>query len=228
MGITSNETVTRTELIDLSLRQLGNTNPSDTDRSRAVVVLNAMLKQIDPKAKWSWTSSFVPAQVTTVASQRAYGVIDGLNSNIFELETVERVTGTTLSPIQVIDTPERLKSVDREQTGEPRFAYLQRSPLLANQKLEFLPTPNGAYIYQYTFRRRLYDFTAASDNPDFPGEWNLSMAIMLADKLAREYGLTTEDKLELRADAQEQERLLLAANSRESANFIPPVSAKFY
>lgn len=226
MGVTSTATVTRTEVIDLALRQLGNTNPSNDDRAKALIVLNAKLKQMDPMAKWSWTSSFVPGSINTVANQRAYTTSDGLSSNIFQLEHVDRVQGTTLSPITIIDTPERLNSVDREGTGEPQWAYLQRAPTLAAQKLEFLPTPDGVYTYQYTYRRRLYDFTASSDNPDFPGEWNYALAIILADAMSREYGMPIDQRQELKVEALDQMKQMIAANGGEE--YIPVLSVPYY
>lgn len=226
MGVTSTETVTRTELVDDALAEVGNSNPNNTQRAQAVRFLNKLLKQLDPMAQWSWTSSFVPGSINTVANQRAYTTSDGLASNIFELVHVDKVTGTTLSPITIIDTATRLSSVDREGTGEPQWAYLQRAPTLSAQKLEFLPTPDGVYTYQYTYRRRLYDFTASSDNPDFPGEWNHALSIMLADKLARIYGMDLQDRQELKIEALDQMRQMIAANG--GGAYVPTLSVPYY
>lgn len=227
MGTTSTETVTRTEIIDLALRQFGNTNPSDDERSNALLVLNALLKQLDPQADWRWTWVLTPGSITTVASQRAYDVAtDSFASNVFRIEFVEKVTGSTLDPIIVVDTPDALTNVDREGTGEPQKAYLEKAPVLSNQKLHFFPTPDGVYTYQYTYRRRLYDFTASTDNPDFPGEWNHTLAIMLADKMSREYGLSAEDRRDLRAEARELEQAMIAANSE--TNYAPTITTLYY
>jgi hypothetical protein len=212
----------------MALRQLGNVNPSNTERANAVIYLNSLLKRLDPKADWKWTWVYTPGSITTVANQRSYTVAaDSLASNIYRIEHVDKVVGTTLSPITVIDTYERLSSVDREGTGEPQWAFLQTAPVLANQKLDFLPTPDAAYTYQYTYRRRLYDFTAATDNPDFPGEWILSLATMLASLLSREYGMQLQERLDLKNEASQFELEMLAANG-DTDKYIPPQYSLYY
>ena len=231
MGTTSTETVTRTELIDLSLRQLGNVNPSNADRANALIVLNAILKQLDPKADWRWTWVLTPGSITTVANQRAYDVAtDSLAANIFRIDSVEKVTGSapsdTLDPIIVVDSYDAITNVDREGSGEPVKAYLEKAPVLANQKLHFFPTPDTVYTYQYTYRRRLYDFTASTDNPDFTGEWNYTLAVILADKMAREYGLSAEDRRDLRAESRELEQEMIAANSE--TQYVPTIETLYY
>lgn len=227
MGTTSTETVTRTELVDLALRQLGVVNPNDTERTNAILVLNAMLKELDPSADWRWTWVLTPGSISTVANQRAYDVAtDGLASNIYRIEIVEKVTGTTLDPITIIDTPAALTNVDREGTGEPQWAYLERAPVLAHQKLHLFPTPDAVYTYQYTYRRRIYDFTASTDNPDFPGEWNYALAIMLANKMAREYNMPIDFRQDLRIEAQELEFRMRAANSE--TEYKPTIKTLYY
>ena len=227
MGVTSTETVTRTEIIDLALRQLGNTNPSSNDRANGVLVLNALLKAIDPLADWSWTWQLTPGTITTVAAQRAYDVAtDGLAANIFRVEHVERVTGTNLNPIIVIDTPEALISIDREGTGQPIWAYLEREPILANQRLHLLPTADAVYTFQYTYRRRLYDFTSSTDNPDFPGEWNYTLGIILASKMSREYGMPMADRQELNQEAGQLLTAMVTSNT--NSDYIPTLKTLYY
>lgn len=46
------------------------------------------------------------------------------------------------------------------------------------------------------------DFDTATDEPDFPQEWYEALKYGLATRLAGEYGITTEDRNALRAEAQ--------------------------
>lgn len=227
MGTTSTETVTRTELVQLALRQIGVWNPSPTEIANAVVVLNATLKMLDPRAQWSWTSVSTPASITLTVGQRSYDVAtDGIAANIFELLHVDRVDGTSLIPITIIDTDEALTTSEREGTGQPYLVWLERQPTLAAQKLHFFPTASVAYTFEYTYRRRLYDFTASTDNPDFPGEWNYPLSVILADKMAPEYGVPLDKRQILRIDAEELTRQMTSANDKTV--FIPTVKTVYY
>ena len=108
-----------------------------------------------------------------------------ISANIWRLVKVEKfLSPESFDPIRIIDSPQRLTTVEREGTAEPQWAYLRRAPKLVDQSLDFLKTPNTVLTYNLTFRRRLFDFTAAGDNPDFPGEWNLALAYAIANELS--------------------------------------------
>lgn len=227
MGTTSTATVTRTELVQLAYRRIGIHNPSNTEVANGVLLLNAILKTLDPLAKWSWASVSTVASLTLTASQRSYDyTTDGIAANIFELLHVDRVNGTNLTPITIIDTTEALTTSEREGTGEPYLVWLERKPVLTDQKLHFFPTASAAYTFEYTYRRRLYDFTASTDNPDFPGEANLPLAKMLADELAPEYGIPLDKRQILRIDSDESKKFLIASNDKTA--YTPTVKTVYY
>lgn len=231
MGTTSTATVTRTQIIEDALAELGNVDPDNTQQAKSVRVLNKLLKELDPMANWGWTSTYVPETFFTVINQRAYVTGTGPNdisANIYELKKVERVEGPSqFRDIDIIDQDTRLDFLEREnRPAEPRFAFLQRQPTLAGQILDLLPTPNAIFTIQLTFRRRLFDFTASTDNPDFPGEWNRTLSLMLADAQAREYGMPIPQRQDLKAESLILKKEMIRANQRSL--YHPTVLAEYF
>ena len=186
----SDANITRSELVTLSFDRIGVTNPSNEDNARAVKLLNLKLRELDELGEWAWAVSNTPTTLTLVSSQRAYATgatATTIATNILQLERVEIVQGTTLRPLRIISKPESISTWARENTAEPTDVFLEVAPLMTSQKMHFLPTPNAAYSVQYYFRRRLYDFDLASDNPDMPPGWGLKLVKILADELAPFY-----------------------------------------
>lgn len=218
MGTTSTETVTRTQLINMALRRVGNGSPSTDEVNNAVLALNMMLKKLDVSGRWLWAISHTATSLTTVASQAAYSVGDGASNiatNILALEHVDWVQGATDTKVDIIDKARALDNPYRSDTGQPIEVFLETAALQANQRMIFFPTPAAAYSIEYYYRRRLYDFTAATDNPDFPGEWVDTLKKALAADLAPEYGLTLPERNDLRLEAQQALRDMNATNAED-------------
>lgn len=213
MTTTSTETITRLELVKRAYRRCGVDTPTPTRINQGVALLNDIMKEIDVEGRWLWSINPTPSAFTTVAAQRSYGTLGAtppeaagadINENILRLEWIEIVQGTARRPLRIIFEREALSNVQRESPGgQPYYAHLQVEPLQVNQKIHLFPTPNAAYVVNYNFRRRLYDFGAATDNPDMPPEWNQKLVKRLSAELAPELGLPLEERAQLRTDSDQ-------------------------
>lgn len=217
MGTTSTVTLTRTQLIQKAFKIVGIDSPSAAEMADAVLELNTLIKLIDVEGRWLWCVSHTPSTLTTVASQASYTVSgDSLANDILDVETVHWMQSSTDSiPLTVFDATQAQETGLRDDTGQPVAVYLEKRPVLANQKLWVYPTPSTAYNMEYYYRRRLYDFTAASDNPDFPAEWVNVLKKRLARELALQYGLPLAERQDLRLEANEAMRKVNAVNAEE-------------
>lgn len=217
MGTTSTENITRTALVRRSLRRIGNANPSNSEVSLAVESLNFLIKRIDVEGRWLWAISNTATDLATVIGQRSYNVADdGIDSNILQLEAVDKVQGNNRTALDIIDKSKSLTTVNRDLTGQAIEIYLETAPLQANQKIHVFPTPSLSEDLEYYFRRRLYDFTAAADNPDMPGEWIDALTKRLAAEMSPEYGLPIQERNDLRLEANEAMRLVGSENAEEA------------
>lgn len=203
---TSTSTITRTELIRRAFRRIGVRNPSTQAQADAVALLNDIVKGIDRRGRWLWTVSNTETNLTLVNGTRSYGAATpptGIQSDILELENVELYIGTSYVPIDIVDKTESLTTFEREGTGQPVKVHLAQAPELDDQRMHFFPTPNAAFTAKYTYRRPLYVFTNASDNPDFPQEWNIPLAKVLSSELAPEFGVPLNERVLLTNDANQ-------------------------
>lgn len=215
----SDSTITRTELIKRSFRGIGVKNPTTRDLSDAVGLLNAVLKELDSEGRWLWAISNTITALTLVASTRSYSVgtaPTGIASNIMALETFELVQGTSYTPLRIIEKTEALTTTLREGVGTPSLVYLEKAPVMTNQKIHIFQTPGAGYTAQYTYRRRLYDFDNASDNPDFPQEWEQKLVKILRSELAPEYGIPLDERSLLMMEAEKAKLQSLSNNSETS------------
>lgn len=188
----STANMTRTDIVRFALGKVGNTDPTTTESADAVTLLNAKIKELDEKGRWLWAISNTPTALTLVAGQRSYATgatATTIATNILELERVELViSATDLRPVRIVPKSEAIGTWEREvSNGEPYLVHLQNAPLMTNQTMHFFPTPMQAYAVQYYHRRRLYDFTLSTDNPDFPPGWNIKLINILAAELAPFY-----------------------------------------
>jgi hypothetical protein len=208
---TSTETITRLELVKRAYRRCGVDYPSVTRVNQGVALLNDIMKELDTEGRWLHSINTTPSAFTTVAAQRSYGTLAAgeaagadIAANILRLEWIEIVQGTARRPLRIIYEMEAISNIQRESPGgQPYFAFLATAPLQVNQKIHLFPTPNAAYVVNYNFRRRLYDFLLATDNPDMPPDWNQRLVKRLSAELAPELGLPLEERAQLRTDADQ-------------------------
>jgi lipoprotein-anchoring transpeptidase ErfK/SrfK len=227
---TSDAVLTRDRLVRRALSKLGVSSPSNSQIADAVEVLNIILKEVDDEGKWLWTISNTESTITLSANTASYTTGVGAGNiavDILQLETFYYLQGTDHIPVRILTKEESLRTYLRDDTGQPYAVYLERKPLMTSNVLRVFPTPNGTYTGKYTYRRRLYDFDSASDNPDFPQGWDRCLYFKLAADLSHDYGtpLQTRDYLQGMADRLLRERR--AANADKSS-VTPIQKSEFY
>lgn len=224
----SDATITRTELIKRAFRRIGIWTPSTNDLINAAALLNDKMKEIDTQGKWLWAIDNTPTLLSIVSGTQSYSVgtaPTGIASYILELARMELIIGTALFPLRIIDKDESLKSWERESSanGQPYLCFLEKKASMADQKIWVYPNPSANFSAQYTYRRRLFDFDNASDNPDMPSDWNQKLVKILAFELAPEYGYPEEKLGALKQMADEALKEGKAANSEERDSIPIPV-----
>lgn len=126
------------------------------------------------------------------------------------------------SPLTLISRQEYFDLPDKASAGRPTLAYYD--PQLSAGKLYFWPVPDGAlYQAKITCERPLEDFSASTNNPDFPIEWGEPLVLMLAERLCRKYpGISLEKRLEVKQAAREALDLVQFFDTENTSLFITP------
>ncbi len=226
----SDANITRTELILDSMARLGVTSPSNEEKAQAVRILNAKIKEIDEQGRWLWAISNTETTLDIVAGTSIYTVgtpPSGIASGILELEQFQFLIGTNYQPVDIISKTESISTYERESSssGDPIFVHLEEAADLADQRLILYPTPNAARTGKYIYRRRLYDFDNASDNPDFPLGWNIKLQKILAGELAIYY--LPEDRAQVHIAIGESEMAKARAANESKQGTVAQVAHYF-
>ena len=114
---------------------------------------------------------------------------------------VKDVTADSSYPINQIGRSEYYNLGDRASEGTPNQVYFD--PDLSGGTFFVFPRfSNGDNIIEFTFHRPFQDFDGASDEPDCPQEFYLSLTIGLASLLGPKYGVDLKERQALMAEAK--------------------------
>lgn len=110
---------------------------------------------------------------------------------------------TNDNPIEIIPWLDYVKIYDKNQTGDPlKVAFKRDINGIARGYL--WPQPdNTDFVIHLETVRRLKDFDADSDNPDFPSRWYEYLIYQTAYRLAPEYNVNSQKRKDLKDDATE-------------------------
>ena len=109
-------------------------------------------------------------------------------------------------PIKIVSRDEYLRLPNKASTGSANQIYYDNK--LTNGKMYVWPACGDVQEYiKFTAKIPIEDFDSATDDPDFPQEWILTLAWNLAVLVAPEFERPLPDKFELRAIAM-KERLM--------------------
>ena len=124
------------------------------------------------------------------------------------LEIVEarRVSeSNTETPLTIISRQEYMGLSTKTLGGTVTQCYYD--PILTNGKMYVWPAPNDVKEYmKFTCRIPIQDFDSASNDPDFPQEWLMTLAWNLAVFVAPKFGKTVDQRF-----------LMMAAGLKQSA-----------
>lgn len=113
-----------------------------------------------------------------------------------------RSTALQDTPVAMISRTEYAQQANKGTPGKIVQAFYD--PQLGNGVLSIWPTPdNAADVLCFWYERRLEDFNAGSDTPDFAIEWGEALILGLAHRMAPTAGLSLAERqdLERRAGA---------------------------
>lgn len=212
--------LTRDELVRESLAMLGVNSPSTNEIARAVDKLNSLMKLIDVEGRWLWAIDNTESTLSLVVGQSEYAAGTGVSlikTDILDLEYVAVLENSNdRNPIEIMRKTESMYTSLKDDDGEPIRVFLEKAPLLEDNKMIFYPVPNVAFDVVYTYKRRLYDFDLASDNPDMPAEWQIPLQYNLAYHLSFSYGLPLQERLVLKGEAKELLDTMRMANYQKA------------
>jgi hypothetical protein len=189
----SNANITRTELVTRAFRRFGHQFPTTDELVYGATTLNLLVKKLDREGRFVHAISKTPYSLTTIASQQSYAVgalATTIPSYITALERVELAINSAPYPaLDILNSTQFQMHYERDTAAaQPYACHLQVGSTSAGNVLWLLPKPDSAYTVKIFYRRMLYDFDAASDNPDVPQAMALDLIDALAARLAPDFG----------------------------------------
>ena len=181
---------------------------SDNRYLAAQAMLNPLIKSYMALGMpvWAVTDVTIPFSNFTNTNPVTIGLTGQLINQVAPLKVIQ---GLRKDNLTVIDVPLNIYTYEdyeilsnKAAVGAPVHVFYQ--PLRNSGRINVWPLPdaywqvNGSLYLRY--HRPYQDFTAGTDEPDFPIEWNLVLIYGLAIVLAPEYGLDVEQRNMLKED----------------------------
>lgn len=218
--------VTRDDIISRALRIMGVTpqgiSPSSTQTTEASMALNSLVKALeaDGMPLWGITEYSMPMTSGTRSYRIGVGQLVNTPKPLKMLRVFRRhLASNTDTPMILVTRDEYDRLGNKFSSGVPVQAFYD--PQRTYGDLYLFPTPDAVsesgYAIQLVYQRPFEDFDAAGDEPDFPQEWFDALAFLLADRLAPEYGLDKDARMDLRARAQQYKAEALSFGSEEGS-----------
>lgn len=203
---TASFSTTRNQLVIDALSIIGVVEPGNTEMATGIRKLNAIVRNLDAKAQWLWAISPTESTLTTVDAQSTYATgitATTISANILELTYAAVLINTDYRDLKILDKmTSQNTTLKDDANGEPLAISLFRANTTASNTVRLYPTPNSAYTIKYNFRRPLYDFSAADENPDFPAMWFLPLTKILAYELSYDFSKPLAERQLLQAESK--------------------------
>lgn len=229
---TSNQTIfeiTRDQIIKAALRKLGRLargqSPDAQQLTDGQEALNAIVAEFTTLGMplWARTDFTLPM----VAGQSTYtlGVGQAVNTP-FPIRihgiVLRNSFGGVISMFPVARDDFNLLNVT--STGTPvNYTY---QPLINYGVLKVWPTPDATVVSEYTavitYQKPFQGFTAGTETPDFPQEWQNALIYALAVSLAPEYQIPLLDRQQLQKEAEIHLNTALSGGVEEASFFFQP------
>jgi hypothetical protein len=236
-------TVTRDQVIALSLRKLGVLEIGDTPDSatltNASLSLNLLIKQMSTEGLKMWKNSEL--MIPLVSSQTVYTLGGATSDVMYDVDNGGVITDRPLKIIQAfyrnvsttpyIDTPVMtLSQQEYNVLGSKGSTGVANSLYYSTKKLSGLLhvylTPDSYVAANLELhciaQMPLDDLSSALDVPDFPNEWMNCLVWNLADQLAIEYGVPLNYRQEIGSRALLYKNQLTDWDVEASSTFFQP------
>lgn len=124
-----------------------------------------------------------------------------VDSQIIDIENAFIRNGSSDTPLTIISMPSFFDIADKTTTGLPTTLIFERKK---SPRVYLWPQPDStSYVLHYLATRKLQDFDNADDNADFQDRWLDAIVTSLAYKISGHYGLTIQERLSIKAEAEE-------------------------
>ena len=225
-SLSTDYSVTRDNVIYRALRVIGVTSqgetPDATQISEAATAFNGLVKALSFDGMPLW--GIKDTTITPVASRRSYRMGTGQTVDIAKpLKVINAYYRTTSSnvdvPLVIITRDEYNRLSSKFVEGTPSQVYFDPQRIYTDMFV--YPVPSAAFAAAntiiITYQRTFDDVDAASDEPDFPIEWFDALTFMLADRLAPEYGVNEEHRMDVQKRAMQYRAEALSGGTEEGS-----------
>jgi hypothetical protein len=220
----------------------GGITPTSTQRTGALQVLNLLVTSWQSHGMQVWCQKIGTSGLAAATSSYTLGPSGDVNIARPLSVTQAWLRDTTADPdidipIRLVSREEYYSLTQKEVTGTPVVAYYDpqydlpgsNSGASAKGKLFVWPAPDSAAVTRYDlyfiYTRPIQDFSAVSDNLDFPQEWYNAVRWNLALNLTTGYEVPVE-KFRLISKMADDTLLLALSNDRENTSvFLSPAQA---
>jgi hypothetical protein len=205
---TSNTTIyelDRDDLISAAMRKLGvlskGQSPDAEDLANGQTALNGLVAEFQTLGMPLWKRNQYSLTLTSNIASYTIGVGQTVNTPFplkLQSVVVRDSSGSAQEVFPVARTEFNL--LNTSSTGKPnQYTY---QTFVNSGVLKLWPKPDSAYVLELTYTEPLEGFTAASETPDFPQEWQNALVYGLAVLLAPEYGVPLNDRQVLAKEAE--------------------------
>lgn len=210
---------------------LGSTSLSLTSTTGMSASDNIGIELDDGTIHWT-TISGAPGAPTTIASGLASAATSGnvvftYTSKINRPQRIDteaayrRSSDIKDTPIRIISRAEYAQLSNKTTEGKPVQAFYD--PQLTNGVLYVWPTPDDATdVLRFWYERILEDFDAAANTPDFAIEWGEALICGLAYRLAPSSSVPLQERLEIKARADEALDVVMGYDRETASTFFQP------
>jgi hypothetical protein len=214
--------------------------PADTDPRMVALItaLNPLIKQMMAYGMPVWKlasliipfSTFTIPPVGTAPTPVTIGSTGGqVVTQVAPLKVFQGLRRDNLSgidvPLNIYTFEDYNILANKEAVGAPVHVFYQ--PLRNSGQVIVWPLPdttywqvNGSLYLRYQIP--VQDFTAATDEPDFPIEWNKVLIYGLAYDVADEYGVDAQKQQEIGQKFKENLETVLGFGTEEGGFFVQP------
>lgn len=221
---------TRADIIKSALRKIGALGDWETPTTEQTNVSAAALQALVK----AWQADGMPVWVLKEQSINSTNLSGGtVNIGIGQTVNVAKPLkvfqaflrrGDIDTPLDIWDRSNYNTLVNHGLTGTPSIVYYQ--PLLTYGVLKCYPKPDAAtqaatsVVIQY--QAMFEDMDSDSNDLSFPPEWTEAIIYGLAVRLAPEYGLSINERQQLKMEAKEIKDVALGFGTEEGSLFIQP------
>lgn len=203
----TNFTLTRNQIVSAALRKVGaydqGSSPTQEAINEGAEALNVMVKGWQTREVFLWatewaTKTFTSADLSFSPAADTLGIE----------KAFYRDSSGSDTHVDIIDFDEYNNINDKNATG--KILAIAYEPKLSPVIHVYQPVADLTDVLHYQRVRKLEDFDAAGDNPDFPEEWLEALIYGLAYRLSTEYGVEINSRMDLKTASAES--FIVASN----------------